>query len=137
MTHRFRENGSHYNGGKVFFGYGYDAIGEPRLSMVRKWFRQGERRGTAEDSFHVDGLPVASYDAAIEALKTPPTFTEAEIGALAAIGDEPAQRRDIDWQLRWSLHAKGAIAYGPPGHLFRTDAGRAAITKTAELRADR
>lgn len=126
-AHHFRENGSHYNGGKVFFGYGYDAIGEPRLSMVRKWFRQGEKRGKTEDTFHVDGLPVANYEAAVEALKTPPTFTADEIGALAAIGDEPAKHRDIDWQVRWSLRAKGAVAYGPPGLLFRTDVGRVAI----------
>ncbi len=35
MTHKFREDGSHYNGSAVFFGYGYRAIEEPRLKSQR------------------------------------------------------------------------------------------------------
>jgi hypothetical protein len=54
-THQFREDGSHYNGGSVFFGYGYRAIGEPRLKMIRRWYRQGDRRGQTEDRYFVDG----------------------------------------------------------------------------------
>lgn len=127
-AHQFRENGSHYNGGQVFFGYGYSAIGEPRLSMVRKWFRRGEMRGKTEDSFYVDGAPVPTYEAAVEALKSPPVFTSDEIAALALVGDEPADLRQIiGVDLRCSLAAKGAIEWGPPGHCRRTDAGRAAL----------
>ena len=128
MTHQFRENGNHYNGGKVFFGYGYRAIGEPRLSMIRKWFRQGAMRGKTEDSFYVDGVLVADYAAALEALKIPVVFTTDEIEALRKIGDEPADlRKELGFELRHSLHGKGAIEWGPPGQCRRTDVGRAAI----------
>ena len=130
MTHQFRENGKHYNGGAVFFGYGYTAVGEPRLGMVRKWYRQGKMRGKTEDSFSVDGMPVENYGAAVEALNSAPVFSDAEIDALRIIGDEPADHRTaIDSQIRHSLAAKGAIAWGPPGNCARTDAGRAAIEK--------
>lgn len=133
MTHQFREDGSHYNGGKVFFGYGYRAIGEPRLKMVRKWFRQGKARGTTEDSFFVDGARVESYAAAMEALKVPTVFTAAEIEALRQIGDEPADLRSvINFELRYSLGEKGAIEWGPPGQCRRTDIGRVAIAKATE-----
>lgn len=137
MTHQFRENGNHYNGGKTFFGYGYSAIGEPRLSMVRKWYRQGKRRGTAEDSFYIDGLPVASYAAAVEALESPPIYTREEITALAMVGDEPADlRKVIGWKTLHYLGAKGAIEWGPPGSCKRTDVGRAAIANETERPAD-
>lgn len=130
MTHQFREDGSHYNGGRVFFGYGYRAIGEPRLKMIRKWFRQGEARGKTEDSFFVDGAKVENYAAALDALKIPTVFTSEEIEALRAIGDEPADlRKVIGWALLDSLRDKGAIAWGPPGQCCRTDIGRAAIAR--------
>jgi hypothetical protein len=127
-AHQFREDGSHYNGGKVFFGYGYRAIGEPRLKMVRRWYRQGERRGQTEDHFFVDGAQVEGYTAAVEALKIPVAFTAEEVAALRMIGDEPADlRKLIDFNIRYALHEKGAIEWGPPGKCRRTDAGRAAI----------
>lgn len=142
MTHQFRENGNHYNGGKVFFGYGYSAIGEPRLSMVRKWFRQGEKRGKTEDSFYVDGLPVANYAAATEALKTPPTFTDEEIKALAMVCDDPADVRKVvkdavGWEPLHYLGEKGAITWGPPGSCKRTDVGRAALAQRSEDAAEK
>lgn len=114
MTHQFRENGSHYNGGAVFFGYGYTAIGEPRLKMIRKWFRK--ERGRAQDEYFIDGAKVESYEAAIAALKLPVVFTDNEIIALASIGYEPADlRRKIGIGLLQSLSDKGAIECGPPG----------------------
>lgn len=128
-AHQFREDGSHYNGGAAFFGYGYEAIGEPRLHMVRKWFRQGERRGKTEDSFSVDGQPVDSYDGALAALAVPVRFTDVELEALSLIGDEPADYREaISYDVRHTLRRKGAIAYGPPGRCARTDVGRAALS---------
>jgi hypothetical protein len=128
MTHQFREDGRHFNGGKEFFGYGYTAIGEPRLSMIRRWYRSGARRGQSEDRFFVDGAHVPTYEAAQEALKAAPTFTAAEIEALRRIGDEPADRRqEIDHETLHYLRHKGAIAWGPPGRCARTDVGRAAL----------
>lgn len=128
LSYKFREDGSHYNGGNVFFGYGYRAITEPRLKMVRKYYRQGAQRGSREDSFYVDGKAVADFQAALEALSAAVTFTAEEIAALRGIPDEAADLREmIPFDLRYSLREKGAIEYGPPGHFRRTDVGRAAI----------
>jgi hypothetical protein len=133
MTHQFRGNGNHYNGGAKFFGYGFDAVGEPRLMMVRKWFRQGELRGKTVDEFFVDGAKVDSYDAAIEALKTPPTFTPEEIAALSVIGDEATDHRDaVDRRILYSLRHKGAIEYAVRGRCRRTDVGRAAVASAGD-----
>ena len=127
MTHQFREDGSHYNGGKVFFGYGYRAVDEPRLKMIRKWFRQSDMRGKTEDSFFVDGVKVENYSTALDALKVPVVFTHEEIAALGMVGDEPTDlRKVIGFELLYSLRDKGAIAWGPPGQCYRTDVGRAA-----------
>lgn len=118
MTHHFKPDGSHYNGGAVFFGYGYRAVGEPRFKLIVRWYRQGERRGKSENHYFVDGVAVESYNAALTALETPPVFTPEEI---AALGDEAADlRKTIDIEIRVSLHNKGAIEYGPPGHFRRT-----------------
>jgi hypothetical protein len=129
VTHQFREDGSHYNGGKVFFGYGYVAVGEPRLKMIRRWYRQGEMRGKTEDRFFVDGAKVDDYDAALEALKVPVAFTPEEIAALGLIGDVPEDwRKVVDYDLLHALNSKGAIAWGPPGRCQRTEAGRATLS---------
>jgi hypothetical protein len=126
MTHQFREDGSHYNGGSEFFGYGYRAIGEPRLKMIRRWHRKEPRRGVTEDQFFVDGIRVDTYQAALDALKVPPVFTADEIAALGVIGDEPSDyRKTIDLNILCGLHEKGAIEWGPRGRCKRTDAGRA------------
>lgn len=128
MIHHFKPDGSHYNGGAVFFGYGYRAAGEPRFKLIIRWYRQGERRGKSEDHYFVDGVSVESYEAALTALETSPVFTPEEIAALALIGDEAADlRKAIDIEIRVSLHDKGAIEYGPPGHFRRTDSGKKAI----------
>jgi hypothetical protein len=128
MTHQFRENGNHFNGGEVFFGYGYTAIDEPRLKLIRKWFRKGPKRGLYEDSYYVDGKHVADYEDAIEALKVPVSFTNEELMCLAIIGDEPFDYRPlVPVQIRSSLADKGAIEWGPPGRCRRTDVGRAAL----------
>lgn len=138
MPHQFREDGSHYNGGAVFFGYGYRAIGEPRLRLIRRWYRQGEMRGKTEDRFFVDGSHVDDYAAALEALKIPTVFTPEEIEALRNIGDEPADlRKVIGFELLHSLRDKGAIEWGPPGQCRRTDVGRAAIAKAEREVASR
>ncbi len=128
MTHQFREDGSHYNGGAEFFGYGYRAIGEPRLRMIRRWYRQGDKRGKTEDRFFVDGAEVENYGAAINALNIPVAFTPEEVAALRMIADEPSDLRSvINFEIRQSLRDKGAIEYGPPGSFRRTDVGRAAL----------
>jgi hypothetical protein len=126
--HQFREDGSHYNGGAEWFGYGYRAVGEPRLKMVRRWYRQGERRGKTEDRFSVDGQPVASYEAAVEALKTPPVLTAEERPFLALFSAEPGERPSGDLGVMYGLREKGFIAV--ENRLWRiTDAGRAALSK--------
>jgi hypothetical protein len=130
--YKFVEDGSHYNGGAQFFGYGYRAVGEPRLKIVRKWQRRGPRKGQHDDEFYVDGVKVDDA-AALAALAIPVAFTPEEIEALKKIGDEPADlRKAIGFDLWYSLHAKGAIEFGPPGHFRRTDVGRAALAGADE-----
>lgn len=128
MKHKFRGDGSHYNGGEVFFGYGYRVDNEPRLKMIRRWYRK--ERGRTEDRFYVDGELVDSYDAALTALATPPIFTLDEIAALKTIGDDPQDwRKIIGWKILEPLRDKGAIEWGPPGLCKRTDFGRAIAEK--------
>lgn len=127
-TYRFIEDGNHYNGGAVFFGYGYRAVGEPRLKMIRRWYRQGDMRGKTEDRFFVDGVEAENYIAAVNALSVPVAFTPEEVAALRMIADEPSDLRSvINFEIRKSLHDKGAIEYGPPGSFRRTATGRAAL----------
>ena len=114
MTHQFREDGSHYNGGAEFFGYGYRAIGEPRLKMIRRWYRRGARKGQAEDRFFVDGALTENYAAAQEALKTPAVFSIEEEAVLARAPAEFERRPDsVDLTLAMALRDKGAVELRP------------------------
>jgi hypothetical protein len=134
-AHQFREDGSHYNGGAEFFGYGYVAIGEPRLLMVRKWFRRGKKAGVTEDSFSVDGERVADYAEALEKLKTPPVLTEVERQKLAELNAAsvlPDVQQDMDSYLLWrALRCKGFVRM-LMGKAAITDAGRAALATPTE-----
>lgn len=135
-AHQFREDGSHYNGGSAFFGYGYQAIGEPRLHMVRKWYRQGVRRGQTEDSFSVDGAPVASYEAALAALKTPPVLTDDERPVLAMFSGDAIRFPKDHWEQAYALRHKGFIVC-EGGQCMITDAGAEALQKLpTEERSD-
>lgn len=132
-THKFQEDGSHYNGGAVFFGYGFRAVGEPRLKLIRRWYK-GKRRGQIDDHYFVDGKPVTDYEAALSALTVPVVFTTDEVTALAEIGDEPANYNEtFDFLLLHSLSEKGAIEWGPPGKCRRTDVGRTAAVSPNPL----
>ena len=124
-AHQFREDGSHYNGGKEFFGYGYRALGEPRLKMIRRWYRQGERRGKTEDRYFVDGQRVESYAAALEALRTPPALTDDERPFLALFSATPAKLPSGDISIMYQLREKGFVA-ADKGLWRITDAGMAA-----------
>lgn len=124
--HQFKEDGSHYNGGPVFFGYGYEAIGEPRLKMVRRWYRQGERRGLTEDRFFVDGAQVENYAAAAKALLTPAILTDEERPFLALITEEPQPRPSGDVGTFFRLRSK-AFAKTKDGLWSLTPAGRAVL----------
>lgn len=129
VAHQFRGNGNHYNGGAKFFGYGFHAIGEPRLKMIRRWYRQGAQRGQSEDHFFVDGARVESYDAAVLALKTPAVLTAEDRPLLALFTDEPKRRPDGDIQVLLGLRDKAFIRV-QDGLYSLTDAGRAALKAT-------
>lgn len=129
--HQFREDGSHYNGGAEFFGYGYAAIGEPRLKMIRRWYRQGVKRGVSDDRFFVDGQQVKDYAEAVEKLKTPPVLTGGERSMLALFGDEPIKRPVGDIEAIFNLRAKGFV-HAADGLYTITDAGRAALANGGE-----
>lgn len=131
--HQFREDGSHYNGGAEFFGYGFSAINEPRLKMIRRWYRQGVRRGKSEDRFFVDGEHVADYAAALEALKSPAILSADERSKLELFSklDEPFDIRgggEAESRLNYALRSKGLIR-AHMGKAYLTPAGRAALSK--------
>lgn len=126
---RFVGDGSHYNGGRDWFGYGFRSVDAPRMRVIRKWYK-GKRRGDTSDTFNVDGVAVADAAAALEALAKPPVFSAAEILALAEIGDEPADHRKVvDFMTLYTLTEKQAIKWGPPGRCCRTIAGRTALAE--------
>lgn len=132
----FKADGSHYNGGAAWFGYGYRAVGEPRFRIVRKWFRRGLLRGTTADLLYVDGAEVADIAEAEEALTKKPVFTAEEIAALRLISDQSADhRRIINFEIRYALTNKGAIVWDPPGRCCRTDVGREAINSAEKATA--
>lgn len=121
---------AHYNGGKEWFGYGFQCIQEPRLGYIDRYYRKDR---SVVRTWKVDGHDYADADAAWAALQTPPVFSAEEIAALRVIGDEPADHRNtVDFRVSYSLREKGAIAYGPPGRCARTDRGRLALTEGAD-----
>lgn len=107
-SYQFRENGNHYNGGRDWFGYGYTAIGEPRMTMIRRWYGRGERKGKTEDHYFVDGAPMAGFEQAMIAMRTPPVFTPEEL-ALLATATHHWQPRPDHITLMLSLRDKGAV----------------------------
>jgi hypothetical protein len=120
VKHQFKSNGTHYNGGAVWFGYGYTSTTDPRFSVIRKGLKK-ERRMV--DEYYVDGKLVESYEEGVRMLRTPPVFTDAEKWALG----EVREGRWGGFDLMWTLRAKGAIEYLEPRKPSLTKVGEEAI----------
>lgn len=57
----------HYNGGKEWFGYGWTCVQEPRITMIRRYFRKTR---TSKDEWRLDGNPVVDAQAAVTELNS-------------------------------------------------------------------
>lgn len=119
-----REDGSHYNGGPEWFGYGGRCVQELRLRYIDRSYRATR---TTTRSWIVDGIECASAEEAWERLQTPPAFSGDELTALATLTDEPSDlRATMPYELRRSLTDKGA-ARANLGKYVITDAGRVVL----------
>ncbi|MCK1669403.1 hypothetical protein [Bradyrhizobium sp. 153] len=121
---RFNRNGSHFNGGSAFFGYGHRCIDQPRLLVIDKFFK---RTRTTQRSYMVDGTtPCATLADALAALSVPPHPSEEQLALLRSLSTDwmsPDRRgpllpladmgliewgRDIDNKVTCRLTADGA-----------------------------
>ncbi|MBI1684426.1 hypothetical protein [Caulobacter hibisci] len=124
-----RRDGSHYNGGKEWFGEGGRCDQERRLRYIDRYYRATR---TGERQWIVDGVACASADEAWDRLQAPPVFTPEELIALAVMTDEPTDLRDAyPYEVLKGLTNKGA-AIANRGRYVITDAGRAAISDKGE-----
>lgn len=114
---------THLNGGREWFGYGFQCIQEPRLGRIDRYYRNDR---DVVRTWKVDGHDCADAAAAWEALQKPPKFTDAEIECLRQVGDEPADlRKVLPYETYYFLQAKGAVTGLRACQL--TEVGRAAI----------
>ena len=119
---------AHYNGGKVFFAYLHRCVEQPRLSRYDRYERKTR---SVTSTWRVDGADRPSFSDAIEALNTPPAFTDQEVAILRTFSDEPEDRREemcadqepYPWH---SLREKGAIVW-QARRCTITETGRRAI----------
>lgn len=123
FTWTVRRDGSHYNA-KDWFGEGGRCDQEPRLSYIDRCYRATKQ---VRRSWLVDGTECANSDEAWAKLQHPPTFTEAELAALAVMTDEPQDLRGAyPYEVLRGLRNKGA-ASANMGRYTITPAGRAVL----------
>lgn len=123
-----REDGSHYNGGPEWFGYGGRCDQEARLRYIDRSYRA--TRSTVR-SWIVDGVECASADEASERLQKPPEFTDAELAVLATLTDDPTDLRKVHpYEVLRGLRDKG-VASANMGRYVITDAGRITLALRA------
>lgn len=115
--------GAHFHGGQEWFGYRYDCIQQPRLSRFDRYRRRDQ---SVTHTWMVDGLDCADAEAAWAALQVPPSLSDAERTFLMGVPDEPTHWTNRSADVLRSLRDKGMVQWGPPAHLSRTSAGRAA-----------
>lgn len=107
----------HYNGGKEWFGYLHRCVEQPRLSRFDRYTRKDK---SVTSTWRIDGEDMETFSDAVSGLARPPCLTIEEVAVLAQVGTEPADLRKVHpYAVMWSLHNKGAVAYGPPGRSRR------------------
>lgn len=80
---RFRKDAVHFNGGKVFFGWGHRCVDQPRLLVIDKYFKKDR---STHRAYLVDGkTQCLTLLHALVALSTPPALTDFEIQLLSTI----------------------------------------------------
>ncbi len=105
---RFRRNAVHFNGGKVFFGWGHHCVDQPRLLVIDKYFKKDR---STKRSYLVDGrTQCATLGEALAALSAPPVLTADEQRLLDGLSAEwavPEKRAPL-----MSLADMGLIEWG-------------------------
>ena len=129
---RFIRDAVHFNGGKVFFGYGHRCVDQPRLLVIDKYFkadRSSKRSYLIDDKTACDTL-----DEALVALSTPPSPSLDEIALLRSASDDWFQAEKRAPFI--PLAAMGFIEWGRDADnhvtLRRTESGRAALAQSEE-----
>lgn len=56
---------AHYNGGKVFFAYGYECVQHPRLTMFKRFDRKTRQ---VSSTWRLDGVDQPSLEEAVKVL---------------------------------------------------------------------
>lgn len=80
---RFKKDAVHFNGGKVFFGYGHRCVDQPRLLVIDKYLKADR---STKRTYLVDGkAPFDTLQDALAALSAPPELTDFEIQLLATV----------------------------------------------------
>jgi hypothetical protein len=80
---RFRKDAVHFNGGKLWFGYGHRCVDQPRLLVIDKYFKADR---STQRGYLVDGKTTfTTLPEALAALSIPPTLTDFEIQLLGTV----------------------------------------------------
>lgn len=124
---RFQRNAVHFNGGKVFFGYGHRCVTQPRLLVIDKFFKKDR---ATKRSYVVDGKTTfEALPEALAALSAPPVITADDIELLRKLPDDWSRQSPRSPYL--PLGEMGLIEWGRDNEskvtLRRTPAGDAAI----------
>lgn len=131
---------AHYNGGKEWFGYGHQCIEQPRLYRLDRYARKDR---SVTSTWSVDGNDCADFEAAVEALNTPPTISDDErtmladlLPAFQPIGevrkrDPYLTLPDATSILHYQLPRKGLV-WAESGHIRRTELGSALLSQASQ-----
>lgn len=124
---RFDRDAVHFNGGKVFFGWGHRCVDQPRLLVIDKYFKADR---STKRSYVVDGK--TTFEALPEALvelSAPPVISPEDIELLRKLPDDWSRQSPRSPYL--PLAEMGLIEWGRDADdkvtLRRTAAGTQAV----------
>lgn len=80
---RFKKDDVHFNGGKLWFGWGHRCVDQPRLLVIDKYFKADR---STQRFYLVDGKTTfTTLPEALAALSVLPTLTDFEIQLLSTV----------------------------------------------------
>ena len=119
------QEAAHYNGGDKFFAYLHRCVEQPRLSRFDRYDRKTK---SVTSTWRTDGIDRSSFEAAIDALNTPPSFDADELAFLQTAPQEFTKKvaGAIDWAINDRVVNKGGVEW-EKGCWRVTEAGRRAL----------